>query len=73
MNYDALIMYQRENVLPKTVWFSNEAKDAQAATVFEGRENPTSAEAIFSCVGTKPSAGVYADEVTLVELFVRPP
>jgi 4-amino-4-deoxy-L-arabinose transferase-like glycosyltransferase len=73
MNYDALIMYQREDVLPKTVWFSNEAKDAQAATVFEGRENPTSAEAIFSCVGTKPSDGVYADEVTMVELFVRPP
>jgi 4-amino-4-deoxy-L-arabinose transferase-like glycosyltransferase len=71
MNYDSLLMYQREGVLPSNVWFSNEAKDASAATVFEGRENPTSPEAIWSCVGTRPSEGVYADEVTLVELFTR--
>jgi hypothetical protein len=71
MNYDALVMYQREGDVPQTIGFANTAQEGQAATVFEGRENATSAEAVWSSVGVRPSAGVYQDNVTLVEFYRR--
>jgi hypothetical protein len=72
MNWDAMVMYQREGTLPQGLYFANTPQEAQAATVFVGRENPTSAEAVWSSVGIRPSAGVYQDNVTMVEMYRRP-
>lgn len=70
-NWDAVRMYQREGILPRHVHFANEARSADAATLFEDRENATQEDAIWDGVGTRPVAGVYADEVTLVQLYAR--
>lgn len=70
-NWDAVRMYQKEGILPRHVHFANEARSADAATLFEDRENATQEDAIWDVVGTRPVAGVYADEVTLVQLYAR--
>jgi 4-amino-4-deoxy-L-arabinose transferase-like glycosyltransferase len=70
-NWDAVRMYQKEGALPKHIHFANEARSADAATLFEDRENATQEDAIWDIVGTRPIAGVYADEVTLVQLYAR--
>lgn len=71
-NWDAIRMYQKEGQLPRHIHFANEARSADAATLFEDRENATQEDAIWDVVGTRPVAGVYADEVTLVQLYARP-
>lgn len=72
-NYDAYLMYVREGTLPSGIGFANTPQEAQAATLFEDREGlyPLSEEAAWSSIGTKPSAGVYLDDVTLVQLLLR--
>ncbi len=70
-NWDAIRMYQKEGTLPRHIHFANEARQADAATLFEDRENATQEDAIWDVVGTRPVAGVYADEVTLVQLYAK--
>jgi hypothetical protein len=72
MNYDAFVMYQREGTLPQQLLFDNTPVGAQGATVFEDREGyPTSDDGVWSALGTKPAEGVYVDEVTFVELYLK--
>lgn len=71
-NYDDYLMYLREGTLPRPIGFANTPQEAQAATLFEDREGyPLTEEAAWSSIGTRPSAGVYMDEVTLVQLYDR--
>jgi hypothetical protein len=72
MNYDAYLMYQREGTLPQQLYFDNTPVGAQGATLFEDREGyPTSDDAVWSSLGTQPAGGVYVDEVTFVELYLK--
>jgi hypothetical protein len=70
-NWDAVAMYQREGVIGP-VSFSNGPEQSQAATVFEHREGyPSSEDAVWSSVGTRPTDGVYVDNVTFVQFYSR--
>ncbi len=71
-NYDAYRMYVREGTLPGSISFANAPEQGDAATLFEDREGyPPSEEAAFSRIGLRPVDGVYVDEVTFVQLYVR--
>jgi 4-amino-4-deoxy-L-arabinose transferase-like glycosyltransferase len=70
--YDSYRMHQREGTLPKDVYYANDAKGlAAAGLLFQQPEHGEKAGDIWSSIGTRPVAGIYTDEVSLVELYVR--
>lgn len=70
-NYDAYRMYLREGLIPRHVFYANDAKGAEAAVHFEQPEHGEREGEIWSNLGTRPAGGVYADDVTLTQLYVR--
>ena len=71
MNYDGYRMYVREGALPSHVYYANHPRGIAAALHFEQPEHGEKEGEIWSTMGTRPVAGVYADNVTLVQLYTR--
>ena len=65
-------MYQREGTVPKSMYYANEAKGAKVGVHFEQPEHGEHEGAIWSVMGTRPVAGVYRDNVTLIQLYAKP-
>jgi len=70
-NYDSYRMYLREGLLPSHVYYANDGKRATAGINFEQPEHGEKEGEIWSSVGPRPVAGVYVDEVTMTQLYVR--
>jgi 4-amino-4-deoxy-L-arabinose transferase-like glycosyltransferase len=71
-NYDSYRMYQREGSLPTSVYYANDAKaGAAAGLAYEQPEHAEKTGEIYSAIGPRPVAGVYQDDVALVQLHVR--
>ena len=71
-NFDAYRMYQREGVVPRTMYYANEARGAVVGVHFEQPEHGELEGAIWSVMGTRPVTGVYHDNVTLIQLYAKP-
>ncbi len=69
-NYDSYRMYTREGALPTHVYYANNPRNIAAALHFEQPEHGEKEGEIWSSLGPRPVAGVYADNVTLVQLYV---
>ncbi|MEM7677168.1 MAG: hypothetical protein AAF449_14290, partial [Myxococcota bacterium] len=70
-NYDAFRMYQREKVVPSGMYYANEAKNAAVGVHFQQPEHAEQEGAIWSAIGTRPVAGVYRHNVTLIQIYER--
>lgn len=70
-NYDSYKMYRREDVFERRFHYANEPRGAQVAVDFAQPEHAEQQGAIWSWVGTRPVAGVYQDNVTLIQLYVK--
>lgn len=70
-NYDAYRMYRREGTLPTGVTYANEPKHAVVGVHFEQPEHAEKEGEIWSVMGTRPTAGVYQDNVTLIQLYEK--
>ncbi|HJL41227.1 MAG TPA: glycosyltransferase family 39 protein [Myxococcales bacterium LLY-WYZ-16_1] len=71
-NYDAYRMYRRVGVLPERgLRYASDARFAKAAFHFEQPEHGEAEAEIWSTLGTRPVAGVYLDNVTLAQLYVK--
>ncbi len=68
-NYDSYRMYRREKVIPQSVYYANDAKSAQAGVHYEQPEHGEQEGDIWSVMGTRPTRGVYQDNVTLIQLY----
>ena len=68
-NYDSYRMYQREGLFPSTLYYANFPKGADAGVCFEQPEHAEKEGELWSVMGTRPVAGVYQDEVTLIQLY----
>ena len=71
-NYDAVRMYQREGIVPRSMYYANEARGADVGVDFAQPEHAELGGAIWSVFGTRPVAGVYRDNVTLIQLYEKP-
>ena len=71
-NYDAYRMYQREGTVPKSMSYANEPRRADIGVHFEQPEHSEQEGAIWSAIGPRPVAGVYRDNVTLIQLYAKP-
>ncbi len=73
-NYDSYRMYQREKSIPSDVYYGNQAKGGvEAAFSYEQPEHGETEGDIWSSLGTRPVAGVYQDNVTLNQMYVKGP
>jgi hypothetical protein len=70
-NYDSYRMYRREGFIDKGVSYANDAKHANAGVVFEQVEHGEREAEVWSAIGTRPVAGVYRENVTLIQLYVE--
>jgi 4-amino-4-deoxy-L-arabinose transferase-like glycosyltransferase len=70
-NYDAYRMYRRENVIRPDVSYANEPKYADVGVVFEQPEHGEREAEVWSGMGPRPVAGVYQDNVVLIQLYVK--
>ncbi|MCA9550674.1 MAG: glycosyltransferase family 39 protein [Myxococcales bacterium] len=68
-NYDSYRMYQREGVIPQTIYYANYPKGADAGVSFEQPEHAEKEGELWSVMGTRPVDGVYQDNVTLIQLY----
>jgi 4-amino-4-deoxy-L-arabinose transferase-like glycosyltransferase len=68
-NYDSYRMYQREGVFPQSISYANFPKGAEAGVSFEQPEHAEKEGELWSVMGTRPVAGVYQDNVTLIQLY----
>jgi 4-amino-4-deoxy-L-arabinose transferase-like glycosyltransferase len=69
--YDAYRMYRRESTIPSTVSYANEPKHADSGLVFEQPEHAEREGELWSVMGTRPTAGVYRHNVTLIQLYEK--
>ncbi len=69
-NYDSYRMYREDGLLPKGFTYRNEAQGARVGISFEQPEHGEAEADIWANQGTRPVAGVYADEVTLGQVYV---
>ena len=70
-NYDSYRMYRREGAFPRSIYYANDPKGAQAGVHFEQPEHGEKEGEIWSVMGPRPVAGVYQDNVTLVQLYEK--
>lgn len=70
-NYDSYKMYRREDVFERRFYYANEPNTAQVAVDFAQPEHAEQQGAIWSWIGTRPVDGVYQDNVTLIQLYVK--
>lgn len=68
-NYDSYRMYRTEGVIPQTLYYANDAKGADVGVHFEQPEHGEKEGDIWSVMGTRPTDGVYQDNVTLIQLY----
>lgn len=68
-NYDAYRMYRREGVFAASLSYANEVKQCQVSVAFEQPEHAERTSETWTRFGTRPIAGVYQDNVTLVQLY----
>lgn len=71
-NYDSYRMYRREGAFPRGIYYANDPKGAEVGVHFEQPEHGEKEGEIWSAIGTRPTAGVYQDEVTLIQLYEKP-
>lgn len=70
-NYDAYRMYRREGTIPTSVTYANEPKHASVGVHFEQPEHGEKEGEIWSVMGTRPTGGVYQDNVTLIQIYEK--
>ena len=70
-NYDSYRMYLREGVVPRRMSYANQPRGAAVGVHFEQPEHGEAEGAIWSVLGPRPVAGVYRDNVTLIQLYSR--
>ena len=68
-NYDSYRMYRREGTVPRTVHYANDPPGATVGIHFEQPEHGEREGELWSTFGTRPVAGVYADNVTLIQMY----
>lgn len=72
MNFDAFRMYREDGILPRDrLHYANSAKRTAAAFHFEQPEHAENEGQIWSVLGTRPVAGVYVDNVTMGQMYVK--
>jgi hypothetical protein len=69
-NYDSYRMYRRENVFERRFHYANDARNTRVGVDFEQPEHAEKKGEIWSHIGPRPVAGVYQDNVTLVQMYV---
>ncbi len=71
-NYDAFRMYQRQGIVPRAMYYGYEARGSAVGIHFEQPEHGEQEGAIWSAIGSRPVAGVYRHNVTLIQIYAVP-